>query len=158
MVEQEEEGCVFGPAAQSVDTGWYSGCWSHTGLLAHPLEERLRISFLRPGAEIVGCAFAEDVARYGRRVCVEIIRVGGQGFCAFEMDEISPQITSVGSAVGCVETVRFSACHRNEVLDTETKQFYKGGRVAAEADVIPPVYYPREERHQQRPAISHKPP
>src|SRR5215212_4534565 len=43
MVEQEEEGGVFGPAAHSVDTGWYSGRWSHTGLLAHPLEERLRI-------------------------------------------------------------------------------------------------------------------
>src|SRR5215212_7659663 len=43
MVEQEEEGGVFGPAAHSVDTGLYSGRWFHTGLLAHPLEERLRI-------------------------------------------------------------------------------------------------------------------
>src|SRR5215211_8383832 len=44
MVEQEEEGCVFGPAAHSVDTGWDFGCWSHTGFLAHSLEERTSVA------------------------------------------------------------------------------------------------------------------
>ena len=113
MVEQEEEGCVFGPAAHSVDTGWDFGCWSHTGLLAHPLEERLCISFLRPGAKIVGYAFTEDIARYGRRVCVEIFPVGGLGFCAFEVDEICPQITSVRFAVEGVESIFWSPSGRS---------------------------------------------
>src|SRR5215211_2956239 len=157
MVEQEEEGCVFGPAAHSVDTGWYFGCWSHTSLLAHPLEERPRISFLRPGAKIVGYAFTEGVARYGRRVCVEIVRVGGLGFCAFEVDEICPQITSVRFAVEGVESIRFSGRHRDEVLDTETQQLPERSRVTAETDVIPPVHYPREKRHQERSAIRHVP-
>src|SRR5688572_9237317 len=112
MVEQEEERCGFGLAAHSVDTGWYFGRWSHIGLPVHPLEERLRVAFLRPGAKIVGCAFTEDVARYGRRVCVEIFRVGGLGFCTFEVDEICPHITSVRFAVEGVETVGFSCCHR----------------------------------------------
>src|SRR5215210_173577 len=157
MVEHEEEGCVFGPAAHSVDTGWYFGCWSHTGLLAHSLDKRLRISFLRPGAKIVGYAFTEDIARYGRRVCVEIFRVGGLGFCAFEVDEICPQITSVRFTVEVVESIRFSGRHRDEVVDMETQQLPERSRVTAEANVIPPVHYPREERHQERPAMRHVP-
>src|SRR5215218_7107750 len=155
MVEQEEEGCVFGPAAHSVDTGWDFGCWSHTGLLAHPLEERLRISFLRPGAKIVGYAFTEDVARYGRRVCVEIFRVGGLGLCSFEVDEICPHITSVRFTFEGIESIRFSSRHRDEVIDTKTQQLPDRSWVTAEADVLPRFHYPREVRHQARAAIRH---
>src|SRR5215211_9178271 len=140
MVEQEEEGCVFGLAAHGVDTGWDFGRWSHTGFLVHPLEERLRVALFRPGAEVVGCAFTVDVTRYRRRARVETIRIGSQGFCVLEVDEIRPQITRC--AVGSVETIGFSCCHRYKVLDAETKQLFVWGRVAAEADVILPVHNP----------------
>jgi hypothetical protein len=90
LIEQEQKGWAFGLAAHGVDTGWDFGRRSYTGLLVHPLEERLRISFLRPGAEVVGYALAEDVARYGRSACVEILCVGGQRFCAFKVDEVGP--------------------------------------------------------------------
>src|SRR5215217_8050826 len=81
--------------------------------LAHSLEERLRISFLRPGAKIVGYAFTEDVACYGRRACVEIFRVGGLGLCSFEVDEICPHITSVRFAVEGVESIFWSPSGRS---------------------------------------------
>src|SRR5215212_481704 len=102
MVEQEEEGCVFGLAAHGVDTGWDFGRWAHTGFLVHPLEKRLRVALFRPGAEVVGCAFTESVACYGRSACIEIFRIRSQGFCFLDVDEIRPQVTSC--AVGSVET------------------------------------------------------
>src|SRR3712207_8227967 len=68
MIEQEEEGCAFGFAANRVDAGWDFGRWSHTRFLAHALQERPGIAFFGPGAEVVGRAFAEGLARYGRRV------------------------------------------------------------------------------------------
>src|SRR5918992_5639751 len=57
-----------------------------------------------------------------------------------------------------LETIPFFCGHRDKALDAETQEFHKRSRVTAEADVIPPVNYPREERHQERPAIRHVPP
>src|ERR671911_2718827 len=105
MVEQEEEGGVFGLATNCVDTSWDIGRWFHIGLLVHPLEERLRVALFRPGAEVVGRAFTEDIARYGRRACVEIIHVGGERFGAFEMDEIRPAPARGRTVVLRVEAV-----------------------------------------------------
>src|SRR5919107_1728438 len=121
MIEQEEEGCAFGLAANRVDTGWYFGRWSHTGFLAHALQERPGIAFFRPGAEVVGPAFTEGVARHNRRACVKVIGVGGQGFCAFEVDEVSPQVARVRFTVRGFEAVAFLCGHRYEVFDAETE-------------------------------------
>ena len=67
----------------------------HAGSLPYPLEEEVHVALFRPGAEVVGRAFTVDVARYGRCARVEIFSVGGQGFCALEVDEIRPQRTSI---------------------------------------------------------------
>src|SRR5215203_6482778 len=75
------------------------------------------VAFFRSGAEVVGCAFTEGVARYRRRASVETVRIGGEGFCSLEVDEIRPQIARF--AFGSVETIRLSGCHWDEVFDLE---------------------------------------